>query len=174
MASSEIRYTIRLARADELESLRDVELAAGTLFAGIGLQEVAASDPLSFDFLQAQQRAGLVWVAADANDVAVGFAAASEIEDAIYLNEISVHPAHGRRGIGRSLIETLCDWAEANGYPAVTLLTFQDVPWNAPFYSRLGFRPVDTAALHPDVRRWVEEDFAAWAPLKRVYMRREP
>jgi GNAT superfamily N-acetyltransferase len=173
MASSEIKYAIRLARADELEGLRDVELAAGMLFADIGLQEVAASDPLPFDFLQAQQRAGLVWVAADASDLVVGFAAASEIEEAIYLEEISVHPAHGRRGIGRSLIETLCNWAEANGYRAVTLLTFQDVPWNAPFYSRLGFHPVDIAALHPDVRSWVEEDFAAWAPLKRVYMRCE-
>src|SRR5689334_18785731 len=101
MASSEIKYAIRLARADELEGLRDVELAAGMLFADIGLQEVAASDPLPFDFLQAQQRAGLVWVAADASDLVVGFAAASEIEEAIYLEEISVHPAHGRRGIGR-------------------------------------------------------------------------
>jgi hypothetical protein len=35
------------------------------------------------------------------------------------------------------------------GYPAVTLRTFRDVPWNGPFYLRRGFAVVDSAALSP-------------------------
>ncbi|MEP7341403.1 MAG: GNAT family N-acetyltransferase [Acidobacteriota bacterium] len=173
MTNSETRYTIRLARAEELEYLREIEFASGALFAEVGLHEVAESDSLPLDVLQDQQRAGLVWVAADAGDLAVGFAAASEMGNTIYLEQISVHPAHGRRGIGRLLIETLCDWAVANSYQAVTLLTFRDVSWNAPFYSRLGFRPLDINDLHPAIKKWVEEDLKAWAPLERVYMQRD-
>lgn len=173
MAIPEIKYTIRLARAEELEYLREIEFASGELFAEIGLHEVAESDSLPLDVLQDQQRAGLVWVAADTSDQATGFAATSEMGNTIYLEQISVHPAHGRRGIGRLLIETLCDWAVANGYQAVTLLTFRDVSWNAPFYSRLGFRPLEISNLHPAIKNWVEEDLKAWAPLERVYMQRE-
>ena len=34
--------------------------------------------------------------------------------------------------------------------PAVTLTTFRDVPWNAPFYARLGFRVIE--ALSPGLQ----------------------
>ena len=162
-----------MARAEELEYLREIEFASGALFAEIGWHEVAASDSLPLDVLQDQQRAGMVWVVADASDRAVGFAAASEMGNTIYLEQISVHPAHGRRGIGRLMIKTLCDWARANDYQAVTLLTFRDVFWNAPFYSRLGFRPLEINNLAPAVKEWVEKDLKFWAPLERVYMQRE-
>lgn len=173
MNTQEAEYSIRLAHADELEELNEIECAGAQLFAEIGLHQVAASDPLPLDFLQEQQRAGLVWVAAEANGDAVGFAVMSELGDVIYLEEISVHPAHGRRGLGRLLIETLCDWADANGFEAVTLSTFQDVPWNAPFYSRIGFRALDITGQPPALKNWLEEELACWAPLKRVYMRRD-
>ena len=34
-------------------------------------------------------------------------------------------------------------WARDTGLAAVTLTTFRDVPWNAPFYRRAGFTVVD-------------------------------
>ena len=173
MAISEIDYTIRLARADELEQLQEIERAAGMLFAEIGLDEVAESEPLPLDFLEEQQEAELVWVAAEADGQPVGFMVATELEGTCYLEEISVHPAHGRRGIGRSLIEFLCDWASDNGYPAITLSTFYDVPWNAPYYSRLGFRVLDANELSLELKELVEEETQAWWPLKRILMRRE-
>jgi hypothetical protein len=45
-----------------------------------------------------------------------------------------------------------CCWSRlsrrpADGYPAVTLTTFRDVPWNAPFYTRLGFAMLDELTL---------------------------
>lgn len=173
MAIAELGYIIRLARADELEELQKIERAAGMLFAEIGWQEVAQSDLLPLDFLEAQQAAGLVWVAAEAADHPVGFAVTSELDGTCFLEEISVHPAHGRRGIGKALIEMLCNWAIEQGYPAMTLMTFQDVSWNAPFYSRLGFRVLDVDELSPELREVLEEETQAWMPLKRVLMRRE-
>lgn len=168
-----MNYTIRLARAEELGFLREVEFASGALFAEIGLYNVAKSDSLPLTVLQAQQQAGMVWVAADSSDCAVGFAAASEKDGTIYLEQISVHPAHGRRGIGKLLIETLCEWTAEKGMAAVTLSTFVDVAWNAPFYSRIGFRALVEEELSPSLKKSLDEESRAWFPLKRVVMRRE-
>ncbi|WP_411757210.1 hypothetical protein [Streptomyces venezuelae] len=35
---------------------------------------------------------------------------------------------------------------------ALTLTTFADVPWNAPYYARIGFRPLADAELTPALR----------------------
>ncbi len=170
---SETDYAIRLARFEELPALREIERAAGKIFAEIGLENVASATPLLLDFLQAQQRAGLVWVLTDADDQPVGFAAASELDGELYLEEIDVHPAHGRRGLGRRLLETVCAWAEEQGYPAVTLSTFGDVPWNAPFYSRLGFRIVEGGEIGTGLQALLEHSARIWFPLVRVCMRRD-
>lgn len=169
----ETAYTIRLAQVEELPALREIERAAGKLFAEIGLENVANAAPLPLDFLQAQQHAGLVWVLTDADDQPVGFAAASELDGALYLEEIDVHPAHGRRGLGKRLIETLCAWAEERGYPAVTLSTFRNVPWNAPFYSRIGFRIVEDDEIGTGLQALLDHSARVWFPLVRVCMRRD-
>ena len=61
-------------------------------------------------------------------------------DEALHLEELDVLPGHGRQGIGTRLVRALCDGARGRGIAAVTLCTFRDVPWNAPFYERLGFR----------------------------------
>jgi hypothetical protein len=48
-----------------------------------------------------------------------------------------------RQGIGTALVSAVCAWAVAKGLGAVTLTTFRDVAWNAPFYRRFGFRVID-------------------------------
>ena len=46
--------------------------------------------------------------------------------------------------IRRELIDNafvgIADWARAQGCQLLTLTTYRDVPWNAPYYTRLGFR----------------------------------
>ena len=165
-------YTIRSARFDEVELLREIERAAGCRFAEIGLEQVAETEPVEIETLQSQQRIGQVWVAADAGDRPVGFVVAFELEHAIHIEEISVHPDHGGRGLGRRLIETLTQWARQQGYQAITLSTFRDVPWNAPFYERVGFRIVEEWEMSTEVRGWFREETQVWSPLVRVWMRR--
>lgn len=168
-----VDYIIRYARANELAALQHVELAAGGLFAEIGLNRVAEDDPLPLDFLWAQQRLGLVWAAADEHDRPVGFAATRELDGALHIEEIAVHPAHGRRGLGKRLIETLCDWAREQGYPAITLSTFRDVPWNAPYYARIGFRVLEESETSEGLSALLDQDEQVWSPLARVCMRRD-
>lgn len=81
----------------------------------------------------------------------VGFALARELGGLAHLDELDVVPEHGRQGLGAQLLRAVCHWAAGRGYAALTLSTFRDIPWNAPFYSRHGFRiahPHDLSEEH--------------------------
>jgi GNAT superfamily N-acetyltransferase len=86
-------------------------------------------------------------VAVDRHEAVVGYAIACEVDETLYLQQIDVAPQHGRRGIGSALVGAACAWAKHHSYCIVSLSTFRDIPWNAPFYSKLGFCPVDEAEL---------------------------
>ena len=62
---------------------------------------------------------------------------------ALHIRELSVHGDHQGRGLGRALLQTAIDHARSIGCATVTLTTFIDVPWNAPFYARCGFVRLD-------------------------------
>jgi GNAT superfamily N-acetyltransferase len=52
----------------------------------------------------------------------VGFAHVKVLEPrAAHLEEIDVHPEHGRRGLGTQLVMAVCEWAATEGYRSVTL-----------------------------------------------------
>lgn len=93
--------------------------------------------------------------------------------DALHLEEIDVHPDHGRRGLGTQLVELVCGWAASHGYQSVTLTTFRDVPWDMPFYSRLGFGVVPAEELSVALHRLVDDETRRGLdPVRRVVMRR--
>ena len=102
---------------------------------------------------------------------AVGFALVLEIGGFAHLEELDVLPPHGRKGLGSALLDAVCTWAGQGGYPAVTLSTFRDVPWNAPFYQRRGFRVVVPSELSDDhVQLVVSEQRRGLRPDLRVMM----
>ncbi|WP_328323243.1 MULTISPECIES: GNAT family N-acetyltransferase [unclassified Streptomyces] len=144
--------TVRPAHADDLPILQDMERAAGRCFRDIGMPEIADDEPLPLDELARYQRAGLAWVAVDGTNVPVAYLIADRVDGNLHIEQVSVHPDRARRGIGRSLLDHLADRAAADGIPALTLTTFADVPWNAPYYARCGFQPLDENELGPDLR----------------------
>ncbi len=79
----------------------------------------------------------------------VGFAQVVESGGAAHLQQLAVDPSHGRRGVGAALVQACCEEALHRGHGELTLTTFRDVPFNAPWYARLGFTVVaePTAAL---------------------------
>jgi len=165
-------YTITAARREHLSRLSAIELAAARLLEGHAPESVL-NETTSLDVLEEAQRAGHLWIVL-ADDLPVAFAHAELIErDAVHLEEIDVHPEHGRRGLGTKLILEVCHWAASNGYGAVTLTTFRDVPWNMAFYARLGFDVVApehvSAPLHAVVG---DETRRGLDPSRRVVMRR--
>lgn len=133
---------MRTVRVDDLARLREIELAAGQLFRQVGMVEIADDPPPSIDTLTTFQRAGRGWVAVDDNDVPIAFILVEPVDGNAHIAQVSVDPEHSRRGVGGALIELVDGWAADRGMPALTLTTFRDVPWNAPYYERLGFRIV--------------------------------
>ena len=100
-------YTITAARVEDLARLSAIELAAARLLAGHAPESVL-NETTSLDVLKRAQREGRLWVAL-ADDVPVGFAHVEVIEpEAAHLEEIDVHPDHGRRGLGAKLIRQVC------------------------------------------------------------------
>ncbi|WP_326554856.1 GNAT family N-acetyltransferase [Micromonospora sp. NBC_01813] len=134
--------------------LRDVERAAGLAFDNVGMPEIANDEPLPLDVLADYQAAGRAWVAADrpagsarSADAPVGYLLADVVDGNLHIEQVSVHPGSAGQGIGRRLIEHLAGVASARGVPALTLTTFAEVPWNAPYYERCGFRALADEAL---------------------------
>lgn len=164
---------IRPARRDELAALIDIERDAGRAFAAIGMPEIAADDPGSVEGLEAHRAAGRAWVAADGRDRPVAYLLAALVDGALHVEQVSVAPAHARRGIGAALVDHLAAVAAAEGRAALTLTTFRDVPWNAPYYRRLGFAVVGPGEQGPELRALVAHEAAAIpGDAPRVAMRR--
>lgn len=165
-------YTITQARAVDLLSLADIELAAARLLAGHAPESILTTTT-SLEALTKAQRDGRLWVAR-AGDSPVGFAYVEVLEaGAAHLEEIDVHPDHGRRGLGTRLVKAVCEWAENEGYAEVTLSTFRDVPWNMPFYARLGFEEVAPEGQSSALRAIVAAETSRGLSTEhRVVMRR--
>ncbi|MEU7583702.1 GNAT family N-acetyltransferase [Streptomyces sp. NPDC041068] len=146
---------IRPAAASELTALQDIERAAGEAFRPLGMAAIADDEPPAVDELDRFRRAGRAWVAVDADDAPIAYLIGEPVEDAdaAHIEQVTVHPRAARRGVGRALIEHLAAFARADGRTALTLTTFAEVPWNAPYYARIGFRPLSEDELTPELKK---------------------
>jgi GNAT superfamily N-acetyltransferase len=126
--SSEV---IRPVRHDELALLPALEATADTLFEPLDIGPLPGpSTPEQF---------GAALVVLVAGRPPVGLCRIDAIDGGAHLEQLSVHPGHTRRGLGRALLRAGVEWAASRGYPELTLCTYRDVPWNGPFYASEGF-----------------------------------
>ncbi|AOK32591.1 GNAT family acetyltransferase [Burkholderia singularis] len=138
---------IRAARADEASTMADLESAAAQRFNDIGMPHVASSPPTDLADLRARISEGRALVALDGGRIA-GFAIYRMLDAArLYLEELDVAPEHAGRRIGVALIDAVVARAREAGAGQVVLSTFRHVPWNAPYYRRLGFVDLDGHTL---------------------------
>ncbi|TCO52587.1 GNAT family N-acetyltransferase [Actinocrispum wychmicini] len=148
---------VRPPAVTELPQLGEIERAADTLFEPLGIvfQPGSVIDEVSDP--------GKVLVV---GDPPVAFAYADRLDTRLHLHQIAVHPAHVRTGIGSALMAAVIGRAGSAG---VTLTTFRDVPWNGPWYARLGF--VELADPGPDLAALVaaERDLAELGPRVVLY-----
>lgn len=134
--------TVRRAHHNDVHALPDIERAAATVFLELPeLAWLAEGAVTPVDEHLAYVASGTLWVAD--RGVLVGFLAAERVEGELHIHELSVRPEWQGRGLGRRLVEAALATARADGLAAATLTTFRDVPWNGPYYERLGFRFVD-------------------------------
>jgi 4-diphosphocytidyl-2-C-methyl-D-erythritol kinase len=165
------RYAIARARPRDLPLLPAIERAAGALLRGHAPASVLEEVTDGAD-LRAAQAEGRLWVAL-AGDTPVGFALVEMLAPGRpHLEEIDVHPRHGRRGVGAALLRAVCDWAARSGYAELTLTTFRAVPWNLPFYAAHGFEEVPGDQTPPELAAIVRDELARGLdPDQRAVMR---
>lgn len=166
-------YEIRPPRADEIAALPAIERDAARRFAPLGMEALMAAVLTSAEAHEEARRAGRSWVAAPVGGAPVGFAVASLHDDRAHLDELDVLDAHGRRGLGRRLVEAVEAWARAQGARALTLSTMRDVPWNGPWYARLGFAVVEPRDYDAALRALAAHEAEMGLPMAgRVIMRK--
>ena len=167
------QHDVRPARRRDLAHLAAIEDSGLALFED-ALGDLTGS-PLATPAPSGEERAGGEGFVLVAGDPPVGFAHVALLGGHPHLDQLSVHPEAGRRGIGTALVEAACDRLAARGYGQLTLTTYADLPWNAPYYARLGFTEVDDAEPLPGplvrVRRH-EADLDLARHGRRVLMRR--
>lgn len=134
---------------------------------------VADDEPPTLADLTAFAEVGRAWVATDEAGEIGGYLLAHILDGNAHIEQVSVHPNHSRQGLGRQLIDTAGAWAAQQHLAALTLTTYADVPWNAPYYERLGFQVLAEHELTEGLRRIRDHEavrgLAAWS---RVTMRR--
>lgn len=139
---------VRLATPQDIPFLPAIERSAGEAFRGTDQAWIADDIVAEADAYWPLIEAGGVWVAEDEGAV-TGFISTEPLADAFHILELAVSQDHQRRGIGLALMQAALAEARLAGFRAATLTTFRAIPWNAPFYARLGFEILDapSAAL---------------------------
>ncbi|MDO8848273.1 MAG: GNAT family N-acetyltransferase [Coriobacteriia bacterium] len=165
-------YRVLSASPEHVPSLPSIERSAAALFGDAVPAALLEHVTPESVFLAAQEQ-GTLWVALGPVDQPVGFARAVATDQRVHLAELDVLPAHGHRGVGAALVRAVEDWAYSNGLSEITLTTYRDLPWNAPFYARLGYTVVPEAEWDADMRgRFEAEAGLDSERTKRVVMSR--
>ncbi len=156
---------VRRAEPSDLAELPEIDRRAELLFRvyGVDLPQLQSG-------VDAMHDAVAVFVA---GRPPVGFVQVDEVDGHAHVKSIAVLPAHMRQGLGSALIDTACAWSAGRGYREITLTTFADIPWNAPFYAACGF--AELTELTPELvelRDW-ERDVGLDRVGRRIVMWRE-
>lgn len=138
-----LSFHIRLGRREDLVLLPEIERAAAKVF------PVDRVDPYATRGISELQNAlteKLLWIAETKHQV-IGFALCCQYDTYLNLREVSVHPDFSQQGVGRTLLSCIIENARLRESSGVTLTTFSDFQWNAPFYRSLGFEVMSTLGL---------------------------
>jgi GNAT superfamily N-acetyltransferase len=139
------------------------------------MTEIADDEPPALELLERFRKAGHAWVAegdetegdetegdgAEGEEAEgggdagrpVAYLVGEPVDGAFHIEQVSVHPDAAHRGVGRTLIAYAADHARDQGLTGLTLTTFTEVPWNAPYYERIGFRALTEPELTPGLRK---------------------
>jgi GNAT superfamily N-acetyltransferase len=165
---------VRPMRTVDAEAACAVSAEAGERFRAIAEPRIAAcadDPPFTVDELSVYIDGGRAWVATDDERV-VGFVVVDVVGGCAHIEEIDVDLRSGGRGHGSRLLDEVARWARSTGLEAVTLTTFRDVPWNAPWYARHGFRILPEAELNAELRQVRDRETEHGLPADlRVVMR---
>lgn len=164
-------WSLRLARREDAEAYSEVEEdAARLLRADPRLADIelpASRNAAQYREMIAQRHC----LTALSGERVIGFAATRRYARELHLHELSVAMQFQRRGIGSTLLGALKIDARNAGLRAITLDTFRETAWHAPFYASRGFEVIDDLTPYPRLTETLEGSKAmGMAPESRCAM----
>ena len=167
-------YQLRIALPEDIPFLNGIELASARRLPVDILPEPLRSDAVPQEMLREAQEAGMLWVVTDQGalcraekDTPIGYCLLQSIRGLALLSQIDVAEEHGRRGLGRALVQKAIKRAQELGFGWLYLTTFENIPWNAPFYASMGFERVPEGGA-PGTDKVVEPSSCAATGLPAV------
>lgn len=165
---------IRPTSPCDAPALPGIERSSGEIFRQwAGLEWIADDDVQSEERHRALIADGVAYVAALEGYEIVAFLNGTVTPDALHIWQVAVRQDQQGQGIGRQLIEAAQRHAVEHGAPSLTLTTFRDVPWNEPYYRRLGFITLDGGQIGPRLSAVLDAEKQAGLPIaQRCAMRK--
>lgn len=146
-----------LVQLDAVRSAVDADLVATLDLPAAPSQALADADPATGFTLVAGMQV-------------VGYTRVWDLDGHWHIAELAVHPRARTQGIGGILLTEVCEEVIRRGGSEVTVRTFGDLTWAAPYFARHGFLAYadDPSWLHPLVA--AERDSGLLAAASRVSM----
>jgi GNAT superfamily N-acetyltransferase len=127
---------VRVPTVEDISRLREIEASADSILP-------FATDPAWPAGASGEARLTAPGFILVSGQPAVGFVHVLQLGPRRWhLEQISVLADRARQGIGRALLRAALECVTQAGGGEVTLMTFADLPFNAPFYATEGFVPV--------------------------------
>jgi predicted N-acetyltransferase YhbS len=163
--------TLRDARADEIEVIQTIEHAAAGRFNAIGM--FGLDDPADSEDVAEAIAARQVVVACDGAGGPLGYVRFRPLDEWAYIAQIDVLPSCAGRRIGAALLDEVSRRVAGDGLQGLVLSTFRDIPWNGPYYARLGFVEIPDAELSEALQA-IRAEHISWGldETRRVFMQR--
>ncbi len=168
-------FFIRRAESKDAHLLPAIENSAGNLFRQIpDLAGLADGKDHSVEWYTRIIAQGVSWIAVDPHDSPVGFVVAEVLSGDLHIRELQVHYDYQRAGLGRRLLQHCLDKANSLDLASLTLTTFRSIPWNQPFYARLGFVTLQEGEISEYLKQIVLEESQHGLPADRRCVMRLP
>jgi len=135
-------YRIEPAKPEHIAALPAIERAAADVFPEGMIPDQVKGYVLSIDEFENAMAKKHLWVAVTADNQPIGFAlvTVNTSSESAMLAELDVDPDHQQKSLGTALVQTVIQWARQENIRHLSLTTFSNVPWNALFYEKMGFR----------------------------------
>lgn len=160
-------FTIRHASAADFDATEHIENAADSILVDLLSPDTWHAAPTG---AERALSSGFTLMGFVESAEPVGFVQVLEIDDLAHLEQLSVLPEYARRGFGRQLVAAALAEARRRGHTQLTLRTFADVPWNAPFYESCGFIECEPSTDFHRRLVSVERDLGLTALGRRIQM----
>ncbi len=151
-------FTLRSANERDITAMQALERDASEAFLAIGYDFCVG--PVRDDWEHRKAIHDGAALIAECGEETAGFILLWPVDGNGHIIEVSVAKRFQKRGAGRMLIAAGEDWAGKANLPFMTLTTFRDVSWNAPFYRSIGYIEFDPGAEDVELAR-IQADEAA-------------